>query len=70
MKGSFFLRAVGVSDWIGKALLFPRALLPQVKARPELAQTGGYLLCGACAAEGASAAKLLRRFIFHRLLVP
>ncbi|ART55013.1 hypothetical protein CBP36_10700 [Acidovorax carolinensis] len=31
-------------DWIGKALVFPRALLPQVKARPELAQTGVYLL--------------------------
>jgi len=28
----------------GKALVFPRALLPQVKARPELAQTGVYLL--------------------------
>jgi hypothetical protein len=27
-------------------LLFPRALLPQVKARPELAQTGVYLLLG------------------------
>ena len=25
-------------------LAFPRALLPQVKARPELAQTGVYLL--------------------------
>ncbi len=26
--------------------MFPRALLPQVKARPELAQTGVYLLLG------------------------
>jgi hypothetical protein len=34
------------SNWIGKALVFPRALLPQVKARPELAQTGVYLLLG------------------------
>lgn len=31
------LRVVEKSNWIGKALLFPRALLPQVKARPELA---------------------------------
>lgn len=40
------LRIVDKSNWIGKALLFPRALLPQVKARPELAQTGVYLLLG------------------------
>ena len=36
------LRIVDKSNWIGKALVFPRALLPQVKARPELAQTGVY----------------------------
>ena len=40
------LRIVDKSNWIGKALMFPRALLPQVKARPELAQTGVYLLLG------------------------
>lgn len=40
------LRIVDKSNWIGKALLFPRPLLPQVKARPELAQTGVYLLLG------------------------
>ena len=40
------LRIVDKSNWIGKALVFPRALLPQVKARPELAQTGVYLLMG------------------------
>ncbi len=40
------LRRVDKSNWIGKALVFPRALLPQVKARPELAQTGVYLLLG------------------------
>jgi hypothetical protein len=40
------LRIVEKSNWIGKALVFPRALLPQVKARPELAQTGVYLLMG------------------------
>lgn len=37
------LRIVDKSNWIGKALVFPRALLPQVKARPELAQTSAYL---------------------------
>ena len=40
------LRIVDKSNWIRKALVFPRALLPQVKARPELAQTGVYLLLG------------------------
>ena len=40
------LRIVDKSNWIGKALVFPRALLPQVKARPELTQTGVYLLLG------------------------
>ena len=40
------LRIGDKSNWIGKALVFPRALLPQVKARPELAQTGVYLLLG------------------------
>ena len=38
------LRIVDKSNWIGKALRFPRALLPQVKARSELAHTGVYLL--------------------------
>lgn len=40
------LRIVERSNWIGKALVFPRALLPQVRQRPELAQTGVYLLLG------------------------
>ena len=40
------LRIVDKSNWIGKALVFPRALLPQVKARSELAHTGVYLLLG------------------------
>ena len=40
------LRFVNKSNWIGKALVFPRALLPQFKARPELTQTGVYLLLG------------------------
>ena len=39
--------ACSFNKWIfGKALVFPRALLPQVKSRPELAQTGVYLLLG------------------------
>ena len=38
------LRIVDKSNWIGKALVFPRALLPKVKARPELARIGVYLL--------------------------
>ncbi len=33
------LRIVDKSNLIGKALVFQCALLPQVKARPELAQT-------------------------------
>jgi hypothetical protein len=40
------LRIVDKSNWIGKALVFPRALLPNVKTRPELAQTGVYFLLG------------------------
>jgi hypothetical protein len=40
------LRLVERSNWVGKALIFPRSLLPQVKQRPELAQTGVYLLLG------------------------
>jgi hypothetical protein len=40
------LRVVERSNWIGKALMFPRALLPRVKGRSELSQTGVYLLLG------------------------
>lgn len=40
------LRVVERSNWIGKALVFPRALLPKVKLRAELSQTGVYLLLG------------------------
>jgi Domain of unknown function (DUF4357) len=40
------LRVVERSNWIGKALVFPRALLPKVKQRDELGQTGIYLLLG------------------------
>ena len=33
------LRVVERSNWIGKALVFPRALLPRVNARDKLGQT-------------------------------
>lgn len=40
------LRLVERSNWIGKAIMFPRALLPSIKQRAEFAQTGVYLLLG------------------------
>lgn len=40
------LRVVERSNWVGKALVFPRALLASVKQRDELKQTGVYLLLG------------------------
>lgn len=40
------LRIVERSNWIGKAVVFPRALLPKVKQREEFVQTGVYLLVG------------------------
>lgn len=40
------LRVVERTNWIGKALVFPRALLPKVKTRDELGQAGCYLLLG------------------------
>lgn len=40
------LRIVERSNWIGKAVVFPRALLPKVKLREEFGQTGVYLLIG------------------------
>ncbi|MFN5993730.1 MAG: GIY-YIG nuclease family protein [Betaproteobacteria bacterium] len=40
------LRVVDRTNWNGKALVFPRPLLPKVKQRPEFAQTGVYLLLG------------------------
>jgi hypothetical protein len=40
------LRLVERSNWIGKAVIFPRALLPSVKKRDEFNQTGVYLLLG------------------------
>ena len=40
------LRLVERSNWIGKAVVFPRALYPKVRNREELQQTGVYLLVG------------------------
>jgi len=40
------LRLVERSNWIGKAVVFPRALLPSIKKRDEFQQTGVYLLLG------------------------
>jgi hypothetical protein len=40
------LRLVERSNWIGKAVVFPRALFPEVRGRPEFQQTGVYLLLG------------------------
>ena len=40
------LRMVERSNWIGKALVFPRSLLPQIKRRDEFGQTGVYVLIG------------------------
>lgn len=40
------LRIVERSNWIGKALVFPRGLLPAIKQRDEFGQTGVYFLLG------------------------
>ena len=40
------LRIVDKSNWIGNALVFPRALLPQVKARPRAGANRGVLAAG------------------------
>jgi len=40
------LRLVERSNWVGKALIFPRTLLPSIKQREEFNQTGVYLLLG------------------------
>jgi len=40
------LRIVERSNWVGKALMFPRAIFPSVKQRAEFLQTGVYLLLG------------------------
>ena len=40
------LRIAERSNWIGKAIMFPRALFPAVRGRDEFNQTGVYLLMG------------------------
>jgi Domain of unknown function (DUF4357) len=40
------LRLVERTNWIGKAIMFPRALYPEVRSRAEFQQTGVYLLIG------------------------
>lgn len=40
------LRIVERSNWIGRAIVFPRALLPSIKQRSEFGHTGVYLLIG------------------------
>ena len=40
------LRIVERSNWVGKAVIFPRPLLPTIKQRTEFQQTGVYLLVG------------------------
>lgn len=40
------LRLVERTNWNGKAVVFPRALLPKIKEREEFGQAGVYLLIG------------------------
>ena len=40
------LRLVERSNWIGKAVMLPRALYTKVRGRDEFKQTGVYLLLG------------------------
>lgn len=40
------LRIIERSNWIGRAIVFPRSLLTSFKQRDEFAQTGVYLLLG------------------------
>ena len=40
------LRIIERSNWNGKAMMFPRPLLPEVKKRGEFGCTGVYLLLG------------------------
>lgn len=40
------LRTIERSNWNGLGLIFPRALLPEVKRREEFGRTGVYLLLG------------------------
>jgi hypothetical protein len=63
------LRIVDKSNWIGKALVFPRALRPPVKALPELAQTGAYLLLDPRHRHHQHQARLRSKFVISSLLL-
>jgi hypothetical protein len=47
------LRLVERSNWVGKGVIFPRTLFPEIKTRGEFGQTGVYLLLG-LAEDGAN----------------
>ena len=40
------LRIIEKSNWTGRALTFPRAVLPEVRKREEISRTGVYILWG------------------------
>ncbi len=40
------LRIIERSNWNGKAMVFPRSVLPEIKKREEFGRTGVYLLLG------------------------
>lgn len=40
------LRLIERSNWIGKAVAFPRAIYPRIRTRDQFKQTGVYLLLG------------------------
>ncbi len=40
------LRLIERSNWIGKAVVFPRAIYPKIRTRDQFKQTGVYLLMG------------------------
>ena len=45
------LRIIEKSNWTGRALAFPRAVLPEVRKREEITRTGVYILWGPSEAE-------------------
>ena len=46
------LRIVERTNWVGKAVVFPRSIFTTIKARPEFSQTGIYLLIGSSEKDG------------------
>lgn len=45
------LRVIEKSNWSGKGVVFPRALLPEARKRPELRRAGVYVLWGPSSSE-------------------